>query len=195
MKVNVKFVVRRALLELLGPFVMVGVGLEKTYHFVFRQRIIRQSLQEEQQFARDIQRDLKFLFDDYCGRIVPDDTVEHPQPFDFAFAIVALEDLSFRFLRGRGSFEAWVAPRFAPKEWGELQWVLNMVDGPDPFEPRDFLSLNDIANLIKPRMIYIREAFSVERYPQTRQYLLDMRSHERAVARQLGNEISRRLQG
>ena len=95
---------RWVVLESLRPFVLAGVGIEKTYHFLFRQRILQSSLQKEQQFAEEIQRDLKFLFDEFSGRIVPDDGVKHPQPFDFAFVVVGLDDIRFRFFRGRGEF-------------------------------------------------------------------------------------------
>jgi len=184
---------RCVLTPLLWPLVLVGFGIEKTCDFVFRGRNVRLSMEDEQRLATEIQRDLAFLFDEYRGRIVPDESVKHPQPFDFAFVIIALDDLLFRFFRGRASLEVWVAPKAAPNEWGELQWVLSMLDGQDTFEPRDFSSLGDIANLLKPRMDRIREAFSVDRYPETRRYLLEMRSHERAVARQLSSEISRRI--
>jgi hypothetical protein len=186
---------RWVVLESVTPFILVGVGIQKTYHFLFRESILRRSLEREEQFGRDIQHDVKFLFDDYSGRIVPDDRVKHPQPFDFAFVIVDLGDLFFRFFRGRDAFEVWVAPSFAPKEWAELQWVFSHIGGPTPFEPREFLSLEDISNLLKTRMAFIRESFSPERYPDTRNYLLDMRSHERAVARQLASEINRRIYG
>jgi hypothetical protein len=186
---------RWVVLESVAPFVLVGVGVQKTYHFLFRESILRRSREGERQFARDIQRDLKFLFDDYSGRIVPDDAVEYPLPFDFAFVIVGLDNLFFRFFRGRDAFEVWVAPSFAPKEWAELQWVLSRIGRAAPFEPREFLSLEDIANLLKPRMTFIREAFSPEQYPEIERHLSDMRSHERAVARQLSSEINRRIQG
>jgi len=193
---------RRVLIELLRPFVLIGVGIEKVYNFAFWKSNVRLSMENEKRLACDIAQSIPFLFREYAGVFVPIDSIEepvpkslqHPRPFDYAVVVVAVEDLLFRFIRGRGDIGVQVTKQCDPTNWGELQWVLSMVDGPDLFEPRDFSSLEDIANLLKPRMARIKELFSVDRYPDTKHALSDMRSHERAVARQLASEISRTLQ-
>jgi len=101
---------RRMLIELLRPFVLIGVGIEKVYNFAFWKSNVRLSMENEKRLACDIAQSIPFLFREYAGVFVPIDSIEepvpkslqHPRPFDYAVVVVAVEDLLVRFIRGRG---------------------------------------------------------------------------------------------
>ena len=82
--------------------------------------------------APEIQGDLAFLFSEYSAVVVPIDTVEpvdvttrHPRPFDWAFVIVALDDVVFKFFGGSHDLCVWVASKRDLEKWGELPLVLH----------------------------------------------------------------------
>ena len=129
----------------------------------------------------------------YSGRIVSDQTVAHPRPFDYAIVIVVLDDLSLRFIRGRGELRVQVASKHTACDWDELYRVLGIVDPLEWSKPKPFLSLADAAAALKPRMGLIQEAFSEVRCLETVRQLSEMRSYEQVVAKQLETEINRRL--
>ena len=184
---------RWLVLELMKPIVFAGSLLEKIGEPLLLPRAIRSSITRQNQFALEIQRDLAFLFDDHHGQIIPDESVRHPLPFDCASVIVAADDLCFRFFRGRGDLRVQIAPEHAPEDWGELPLILSWLGWRDQLGPRSFVSLQDVADVLRPRMHSIREAYSAERYTQMKTMLSEEREHEQVAARQLAAEINRRL--
>jgi hypothetical protein len=179
-------------LELLRPILapMFWV-LERGYKILFGRRDVRLSMEEEERLASEIRTALSFLFDEQGGKIVRDYAVQYPTPFDYAFVIVVLDDLRFRFFRGRGELRAYVASGRTPGAWEELPLVLSIIDA--GFERRDFSSFSDVAAALKPRMQLLKQAFSEARNPELQQQLSDVHGHERAVIRQWETEINRRL--
>jgi hypothetical protein len=179
--------------EMMRPLVMVGSALGKVDELLFGRYHIRSSKKREHQFAQEIRRDLPFLFNEESGATVPDNTVKHPRPFDFASVTVDLDDLRFRFFRGRGDLRAWVAPQHAPNDWEELPLVLRVLDAPEWVESKPFLFWDDLARVLKPRMAHLREALSVARYPELMVSLSDVHKQEQSVIRQWETETNRRL--
>jgi hypothetical protein len=72
--------------------------------------------------------------------------------------IVDLDNLLFRFVRGRGDLEVQVAPKSAPENWQSLQYVLGKVEVSESFERMHFLDL-EVARALEPRMGRLREHF------------------------------------
>jgi hypothetical protein len=185
---------RWIVLEVMRPVVLIGSTLEKLHKLLFGRRLVRLSIEDEEQLALDVRSELPFLFSEYGGKIIPDATVKYPRPFDYASVIVAVDGLLIRFFRGREELRVWVTPKSAPNDWDELPLVLRMVvDASEWAEPKPFLFLQDVARALKTRMVCLIEAFSEERYPDLKKRLSDMHKHERAVIRQWETETNRRL--
>jgi len=190
--------------SLVRPLVVrVGAAVEKTYNFFFWERDVRSSIERENQLASEIRQNLPFLFSDQ-GAIVPIESIQehvpkslqHPRPFDYAVVIVAIEDLLLRFIRGRGEFNIQVTRKCDPNGWGELPLVLHWLGWREQLGgPRSLMSLQDVAEVLGPRMDLLRDAYSDTRYPNTKQMVLAARDHEQGVARQLSAELNRKLYG
>jgi hypothetical protein len=196
---------RWVLERLVRPIVVpVGFVLGKIYDFFFWESNVRLSQEHEKQLTSEIQQNLPFLFSEYAGIIVPIESIEepvskslqHPRPFDYAVVIVAVNDLLFRFIRGRGEFNIQVTKRCAPKNWGELPWILYWLGWRENMgEPRSFMSMEDVAKALRPRMDLLLEEYSERRYSEMRQRVTIARAEERADARQLSAELNRKLRG
>jgi hypothetical protein len=191
--------------ELVRPIIVpIGFVLGKIYDFFFWERDVRLSIEREDRLASEIQQHLPFLFSEYAGAIVPIESnedpvpksLQHPRPFDYAVVIVAIGDLLLCFIRGRGEFNIEVTKRCDPKNWGELPLILYWLGWREQMgEPRSFMSMEDVAEVLRPRMGLLLERYSEERYPEMRQRVADAREEERAAARQLSAEINRRFDG
>lgn len=177
--------------ELTRPLVLVGRLVSKTYSFFFGRFEVRSSQKAEDQFRVDIRENLPFLFHDYGGTILPDKTIKHPRPFDYAVVIVALDDLCLRFIRGRGEFRVQVTSKDIPDTWEDIPLVLNMIDS--EFDQRELSSFSDVVAALKPRMKILKEAFAADRFSDLHRRLSDVHDHEHAVIRQWETEINRRL--
>jgi len=178
-------------LELMRPVVLLGSVVERAHKLLFGPSEVRRSQAADQAFGLEIQRNLPFLFVEHAGTILMDESLEYPRPFDYTVAIVALADLSFRFIRGRGEFRAQIAPERTLEAWEDLPLVLRLID--TDFEAREFSSLQDAATALQPRMDRLIESFSADRRPALQQRLSSVHEQERAVIRQWQSEIKRRL--
>jgi hypothetical protein len=110
--------------EVMKPIVLLGSGLNKLNKILFGRYQVNRSKKDEDQLAQEIQADVPFLFSEHGGRVVPDETVRYPRPFDYASVIVEVYDLRFRFFRGRGDLRVQVAPKHAPNDWRSYPWCL-----------------------------------------------------------------------
>src|SRR5579864_6919358 len=84
------------------PLQVIGFVLGGIYKLLFGRADVRLSKKREEQLGQDIRQDVSFLFDELGGAIVPDPTARYPFPFDYAFVVVAVDDLFLRFFRGGG---------------------------------------------------------------------------------------------
>jgi hypothetical protein len=181
---------RSIVFELMRPIGVIGSIVGKIYDLFFGRADARLSRQRENELALEIRHDVPFLFDERGGEIVTDETLRYPRPFDFASVIVVVDDLLFRFFRGRGDLRVWVAPKREPNNWSELQTVISLIDED---EPRPLLFLTDVQRVLRPRMIRLRAAFSEDRYRDLKQRLSDLNEHQRVAIRQWETETNRRL--
>jgi hypothetical protein len=72
----------------------------------------------QKRFERDLQKEYSWLFEKFDGRIVPQK--RYRQVLDYVEATVAVGDLLFEFVRGRGDFHVNVAPSHSPNDWLEF---------------------------------------------------------------------------
>ena len=150
---------KRIVLQLLRSVVLAASGAGKVYKLLFGRYDVRLSKGHEDQLANDLQRDLPFLFVQYGGKVGRGETGKYPRAFDYAVVIVDLDNLLFRFVRGRGDLEVQVAPKSAPENWQSLQYVLGKVEVSESFERMHFLDLEEVARALEPGMGRLREHF------------------------------------
>jgi hypothetical protein len=131
----------------------------KIYKLTFGRVDLRMSKEAEEKFGHEILASLPFLFDSFRGRLCADTTVKHPRPFDCAIAIVALDEFSLRFIRGRGEFRVQIAVEQDPIVWEDLTTILGILD--ESFQKRDFSSFKEVEAALRPRMKHLKEAFLV----------------------------------
>jgi len=141
--------------------------------------------------AKEIRRDIPFLFDEYAGRIIPDVSVKNPKPYESV--IVAVDELLFRFVQGHGDLSLYVTSRRAPTDWNDIYLVFVALDEENPPPSKWILFWSDVTRLLRPRMDRLREAFSEQEYPAMRQQLSKLRAHEHAAIREQEIELNRRL--
>lgn len=175
--------------------VFIAPVLGMLYKILFGRSDLRRSKLNEARLARDIQGECSFLFEEQSAQIITNPDARHPRPFDYAVVRIATGNLLLSFTRGRGELTVEVCAAQHPGEWSELAWALAAVGGLDQIEPRAFSSLRDVAEVLKPRIDRLKEAYSEERYPETNRFLTGVKDHERAVARQLSAELNRKLYG
>jgi hypothetical protein len=181
---------RWIVLELFRPVVSVGKLVGKIFRTLFGHRDVQLSKTREENLAKEISSEMPFLFDRYRGKVVPDESVKYPRPFDYASVVVAVDDLRLRFFRGRGDLRVHVAQKEAPSEWYELHVLLSVIEGRAISEP---LLLIDVARLLESRLTNLEEAFSKTNYPELRRRLSNVDEDERAAIRQWETDVNRRL--
>jgi hypothetical protein len=171
------------------PLEIVRFVFGGIYKLLFGRADAQLSRRCEQRLAEEIRRDLAFLFTDHGGRIVADNTIRYPLPFDYAYVVVDVVNLLFRFFRGRDQLRAYIAPTHSPGAWEDLSSLLGLIGNNS--ELKEFSSLPQIASVLKPNMHWLQENLSQERYAQVQAKMADIHSHERAAIRQWEAEINR----
>ncbi len=136
---------------------------------------------------------MPFLFDEYDARIIPDQRVLFPPGFDYAIITLEIGDLLFRFICGRGDLDIEVASKNTPQEWHDVLLVIRAIEDPDDMRSTSFIFLRDAAVVLRKKIPLIQEAFSAPRFTEIKQHLANHAKSARAVAKQLENEINRRL--
>jgi hypothetical protein len=175
------------------PLIVIGFVTKSLYSLFFGWADKRLGRRLEQQLGKDIKQNLSFIFDQYGGVIVPNTGVRFPLPFDYAVVTIEAADLLFRFYRGRGDLNVYVAPKQAPNDWNDVSLVISALKAPDDMQRRTFVLLSDMTYFLKAHMSEIQAAFSPENYANTLQNLAAFKRYERVVAKQLETEINRRL--
>jgi hypothetical protein len=200
MKATLRWIIERVV----RPCVLlVGGGLEAVFNFFFFENDVGRSIERETGLASEVERNLDFLFSEYSAVIMPIDRVEpanittrHPRPFDWAFVIVALDDILLKFFRGSGDLSVWIASRRDSQNWGELPVVLHWLGWRKNLgSARAFSSLQEVAEVLRPCMQLLLDAYSAGKYAEIRQKVSETREREKGEARILSAELNRKLHG
>lgn len=188
-----KRIMEWVLVPLFGPPVWI---LGKLSGAVFNPGLVRNSKKREDQLVLTVREDFAFLFDEYGGRVVPDEGVKHPRSFDYAIVVAVPDDLPFRlrFIRGRGELRIQVASNSSPNAWEEFPSILDLID-PDNPRQHTFISLPDSARVLREYLDLLRQAFSPEHYPELKQRFDANHVRDRALIKQWEIETNRRLYG
>ncbi|HLY99966.1 MAG TPA: hypothetical protein VKT33_12980 [Candidatus Angelobacter sp.] len=175
------------------PLIVIGFVTKLLYSVFFARADRRSAIQREAAFKREIETSLPFLFSDYSAQFIPNEGFPFPPPFDYVVATVDAGAFLLRFIHGRGELDVRVAPKNTPTKWHDLSVVIGIGEERDDLRPRTFFSLAEAALALKQNLSLIQAAFSHDRYAETARTLDNFDSYQRAVAKQLENEINRRL--
>jgi hypothetical protein len=86
-------------------------------------------------------------------------------PFDCASLRLNYKNICFWFRRERGELLVSLSPCHAPRDAHELPFVLAAMDSVDPSKIKRVKRLDQIADLIQPRLEVLNEKFSETGYP------------------------------
>jgi len=175
------------------PLEAIRFVVKPIYSLVFGWLDRKMARDQQNRFANEIRMELPFLFNELGGRIIPNEGVRFPPGFDYAIVTIELRDLFFRFIRGRGDLDVYVAPGNVPKEWHDVLLVIRTMEDPDDMRHASFIFLRDVAVVLKKKMPLIQMAFSGARFSVTRAHLAKHYKYAKTVAKQLENEINRSL--
>lgn len=147
----------------------------------------------QRRLAKDVEAALPFLFWHYHARFVPNEGVRFPEPFDYATATLALDDVLLRFIRGRGELGVNIAPVRSPNDWHEVPVVLGLLEGNEDVTSRSFANLRRAAYVLEPNMGRLISFFSAAGYETKQQQLAEVYKRDRAVMREWEAKINARF--
>ena len=138
----------------------------------------------------DVQTDFHFL----CpkGFLVKQRRTEI-LPFDYASVCVRYENLLFFFTRGRGELNVSLSSPSSPLETYRLAAVIAALDSTDVTEQHPPRSQAELANLLRPRLAALNEAFSDGQFPEFKKKLADEKRILRAATKQAEWELNKKI--
>ncbi|HKN70540.1 MAG TPA: hypothetical protein VJX30_05900 [Terriglobales bacterium] len=119
----------------------------------------------------------------------------HIHPFDYASIRIIFDNLCFCFTRGRGELNISLSPSRAPEDSHHLDWVVAALASRDATELEPMGSLDEVAQVIRPRLDALNRAFSESEYPEFRKKLSEEKKSERIRTRQLEWELNKAVYG
>jgi hypothetical protein len=174
------------------PLLVLRWAAGGIYTLLFSRADEKLAKKHEEKLAADIESCLPFLFGEMGGRIVPNEDVEFPPPFDYAVITIDTSQLRLRFTSGRDHLAVQIAPKFSQNSWHELSTILSVLEVPGTRRG----SISELARagrLLHLHMSEITDAFAEDRYPHLRTQLHEIYERDRIVTKQLETEINRRL--
>lgn len=87
-------------------------------------------------------------------------------PFDYSSVSVSYKNICFCFTRGRGELNISLSPGHAPRAAQELRYVVATLDSVNISKVAASGDLDDAADLLRPRLEALNEAFSERRYSE-----------------------------
>jgi hypothetical protein len=140
----------------------------------------------------DVQSNFSFLTSK--GHLVKERRIRI-HPFDYASIRIILDNLCFRFTRGRGELNISLSPSRALEDSHHLDCVIAAIDTKDVMEIGPITSLYEAAQVVQSRLDALNKAFSESEYPEFRKKLSREKESERIRTRQLEWELNQRLYG
>jgi len=162
------------------------------YKLLFSRADEKLAKKGEEELAADIQRCLPFLFCEMGGRVIPNEGVEFPPPFDYAVITIDASELRLRFTRGREHLAVQVAPKVSPNSWHELSTILTVLEV-SGVRRGSISGLAQVGKLLQLHIKEITDAVTEDQYPHLRAQLQQEYDRDRIVTKQLETEVNRRL--
>jgi hypothetical protein len=150
---------RKAALLVFAPFLALFGGLIILSNRIFfawwlDKRIAKK---EQEEFTREIRKNLPFLFANYGAQVIPHDR-PYPLVADYTVILVAIDSIRFRFVRGRGEFRVDVARHNTPNDWQEVSSVISQIGAADGSRSvQSYYRLKDFGRLLGPNLDRLKE--------------------------------------
>jgi hypothetical protein len=138
----------------------------------------------------DVQANLYFLFSE--GHVVKERWTKI-HPFDYACVRIDYGNICFWFTRGRNELNVSLSPRHLPNETYELNVVIAALDPTDVTEQKPIRYLSEVADLIKPRLNALNEAYSEQHYHEFKRKLASGKDSLRVLAKQAEWDLNRAI--
>jgi hypothetical protein len=185
---------RRQIIIALGRPVYRAVTflLHLTYKALFWWLDIWSQREKNASLQADIQANLFFLYS--TGEVVREKwarTVSHP--FDYAVVRIRSGNVCFCFTRGQDQLNVLLAPRHNPSDTHALHIVIAALDSTDAIEQKPTKYLSDVAELLRPRLNALNNAFSENGYPAFREKLSNIDRDFDVARRQAEWELNKKL--
>jgi hypothetical protein len=178
---------------IMPPLTVLGYLLEPAWA-LFGLSNKQVALRNQRELEQDVRSSLSFLFDEQNGCVIPNRGVPFPPGFDYAFVTVAVDDVLFRFCRGRGDLDIRVAAKNAPNDLYDLSIVLALMETENSDPQRwNFATLPQASRLLRPKMDRLKHAFDGAAARDLKQRLADVRASDQIAIRQAEWEINKRL--
>ena len=115
----------------------------------------------QKQFERGLREKYSWLFEKFDGRIVP--KKKYRQILDYLAATVAVDDLLFEFVSGRGESHVNVAVSHSPNAWLEFGQAIDLArDGQLTQKPP--VGMSDFQRLFEANLECLKVYFSKDEY-------------------------------
>ena len=176
------------------PFLLVGLIAKPLYRLLFSRSDESLARKAEHELAADVHTYLPFLFNEMDGRVIPNQGIEFPPPFDYAIVTMDVSQILLRFTRGRDHLAVQVAPKSSPNNFHEVSTVLTTLGVPG-IQRGSISCLPDANRVLRQNMEVIAPAFTPEQYPQLKTQLDEVYARDRVVVKQLETELNRGLYG
>jgi hypothetical protein len=128
---------------------VLGFVTVEGYKLLFgwwRGKIVTERRQLE--FRKELQSSLEFLFSEHQAKFVQNEGVPEIPPFNYVVTTIAVENMLFRFIKGRGEFVVEMAPWDKPSAWQDVDLVLGSSIEKSSHVPR-YTSVKEFAEVLK----------------------------------------------
>ena len=155
---------RESLITLTRPvYVLASVFVRVTYKTLFGWWEIWSQRRADASLLHDIRVNLPFLFP---GATIVKERWYRVLPFDYASVSLNYGNICFCFTRGRGELNVSLSPRRASRDAHELTYVVAVLDSVNISKVTMRADLDGAADLIRPRLDALNQAFSEYGYPE-----------------------------
>jgi hypothetical protein len=150
----------------------------------------------EARFATDVNLAFTAVLGKDTFRVIDNYDTLFPPGFDYAYTTIAFPNFFVRLLRGRGEFDALIAPKFAQSDWHDASLVFSAIDGDTELRRKDFGDVWDVARSLQAHLSALMEISTPERFTELKHRLdREVYAYERFANRQWETEINARLYG
>ncbi len=181
------------MIGLTRPFfrgIIVTVGI--IYKSLFWWLDILSQRKENAALKDDIEANLCFLYS--RGEVVKEPWMKTAvHPFDYAVVKIMSDNVCFGITRGQEQLNVLVSPCHDPRDTHDLYIVAAALDGTDVRKLKPYRYLSDLAELLRPRIDALNDAFSETQYPVFREKLSSIDRELDVQRRQAEWELNRRI--
>jgi hypothetical protein len=184
---------REQLMALTRPvFRGVIATLGVIYNRLFWWLDILSQRRENAALTDDIEANLYFLYS--RGEIVKEPWLKTAvHPFDYAVVKITYNNVCFSITRGQEQLNVLVSPRHNPRDTHDFYIVAAALDATDMRELKPYKYLSDLAELLRPRMNALNDAFSESRYSEFSEKLSCIDRELDVMRRQAEWDLNRRI--